>query len=115
MRTSADLVKVHTITEQSRHILASGPRRIPEGLKEAKQDWGTVQSKWAQKHEMPMTEVGSSKKSLLHNGSLSSISLKQLLRMQSSYCCMVEMVHWRPCALGAVMWDLMVSYLRYGL
>ncbi|CAL5228829.1 g12031 [Coccomyxa viridis] len=32
--------------------------RIPEGLKEAKQDWGTVQSKWAQKHDMPMTEVG---------------------------------------------------------
>lgn len=32
--------------------------RIPEGLKEAKQDWGTVQNKWTQRRDLPMTEVG---------------------------------------------------------
>ena len=31
--------------------------RIPEGLKEAKHDWGTVQHKWAHRRELPMTEV----------------------------------------------------------
>jgi len=32
--------------------------RIPEGLKEAKHEWGTVQGKWGQRRDLPMTEVG---------------------------------------------------------
>ena len=31
--------------------------RIPEGLKEAKHEWGTVQGKWGQRRDLPMTEV----------------------------------------------------------